>query len=231
MSPAADGRPGAPVQEEGPSGIVIVGAGGFGREVLQYLEDIAAAGGTHRVRGFLDDFATKVEPPSLGMTVLGTVRDYEPRPDEAVVLAIGKPELRVSIGASLRRRGARFATVIHPLAYVAASARIGAGCIVAPFATVGAHAELAENVVLTFYASVAHDARVGEGSALSPYSVANGGAVLGRASFLGAGSVVNPMKRVGEYARVAAGSVVYRDVPDRSLASGNPAKARPLLGV
>ncbi len=205
--------------------VVIVGAGGFGREVNQYIRDI----GTHEVRGFLDDHATAVEPASLGLEVLGTVRDYEPLEDDLVVLAIGRPDLRVSIATELRERGARFLSVIHPLAWVADTAVVGAGSIIAPFATVGAHATLGDNVVMTFYSSVAHDARIGEGSALSPYSVANGGAELGVAAFLGAGAIVNPLKKVGDHSRVAAASVVYRDVPTRSLASGNPAKSRPLL--
>lgn len=205
---------------------VIVGAGGFGREVLQYLKDIH---GHDPVRGFLDDSATAVEPASLGQRVLGTVSEYRPQQHDRLVLAVGNPVLRLRLARSLTERGARFASVIHPQAYVASSAELGTGCIIAPFATVGANAILAEHVVLTFYASVAHDAQVGTAAALSPHSVANGGARLGVASFLGTAAIVNPARQVGDFAKVAAGSVVYRDVPARSLAAGNPARARPLL--
>jgi len=205
---------------------IIVGAGGFGREVLQYLKDIH---GHDPVRGFLDDHATTVEPASLDKEILGRISDWEPQPDEEFVLAVGNPEARLELGRKLAQRGARFRSVIHPLAWVASSAELGDGCIVAPFATVGANATLADHVVLTFYASVAHDARVGEASALSPHSVANGGSQLGLATFLGTAAIVNPLKRVGDHSKVAAGSVVYRDVPPGMLASGNPARPRPLL--
>jgi len=206
---------------------IIVGAGGFGREVLQYLKDIH---GHDPVRGFLDDRATEVEPASLEQQVLGTIDSYRPHADDQLVLAIGNPGLRLRIARTLSERGARFASVVHPLAYVASSANLGTGCIIAPYATVGANARLADHVVLTFYSSVAHDAVVGEATALSPHSVANGGATLGVAAFLGTAAIVNPGRNVGEFARVAAGSVVYRDVPARSLAAGNPARSRPLLG-
>lgn len=207
--------------------IVIVGAGGFGREVLQYLKDIH---GEDPVKGFLDDHLKDMEPASLEQKVIGRISDYAPADDEFFVLAIGNPVLRFRLARELSDRGARFISVIHPLAYIASSAKLGKGCIVAPFATIGANAVLGEHVVLTFYSSVAHDAVVGDATALSPHSVANGGARLGTASFLGTAAIVNPTRNVGDFAKVAAGSVVYRDVPPKSLASGNPARSRPLLG-
>lgn len=210
------------------SNIVIVGAGGFGREVLQYLKDIH---GHDPVKGFLDDRQTDVEPASLNQRVLGTISDYVPEADEEYVLAIGNPALRLDLAKQLTERGARFINVIHPLAYVASSATIGSGCIIAPFASIGANAVLGDHVVVTFYASVAHDVRIGAGTALSPHSVANGGSSVGAAAFLGTAAVVNPGRQVGDFAKVAAASIVYRDVPERSLASGNPAKSRPLLGA
>lgn len=206
--------------------IVIVGAGGFGREVLQYLKDIH---GHDPVKGFLDDNAREVEPATLGQQVIGRISDYRPQADEQFVLAVGNPELRLRFGGELAERGARFCNVIHPLAWVASSAELGTGCIIAPFATVGANSRLGDHVVLTFYASVGHDATVGDATALSPYSVTNGGSSLGTAAFLGTAAIVNPLRSVGDHSKVAAGSVVYRNVPERMLASGNPAKARPLL--
>ena len=206
--------------------IVIVGAGGFGREVLQYLKDIH---GHDPVKGFLDDHLTEMQPASLDQRILGRISDYVPAADEFFVLAIGNPALRFKLARELSDRGAEFISVIHPQAYIASSAQLGKGCIIAPFATIGANAVLGDQVVMTFYSSVAHDAVVGDASALSPHSVANGGARLGIASFLGTASIVNPTKSVGDCAKVAAGSVVYRDVPPKSLASGNPARARPLL--
>lgn len=208
------------------SNIVIVGAGGFGREVLQYLKDIH---GHDPVKGFLDDQQTTVEPSSLNQQVLGTVSDYVPTENEEFVLAIGNPAVRIDLAKQLSARGARFISVIHPLAYVASSATIGTGCIIAPFATIGANSALADHVVVTFYASVAHDATIGAGTALSPHSVVNGGSSVGTAAFLGTAAVVNPGRKVGDFAKVAAASIVYRDVPDRSLASGNPAKSRRLM--
>ena len=208
--------------------LVIIGAGGFGREVLQYARD-SFDPAQYRIKGFLDDRRTEVEPRSIGLPVLGTTDGYVIEPNDRFLLAVGEPVVRLQLARRFTARGARFVTLIHPLAYVAGSSSMGTGCIVAPFATVGAFATLGENVVLTFYSSVAHDAVIGSCTALSPYSVVNGGSVVGEAVFIGTHAIINPLKSLGTGSKVAAGSVVYQNVPAHALAAGNPAKSRSLM--
>jgi len=207
--------------------VVVVGAGGFGREVIEYVQDTFPSD-THALSGFLDDHPDPARLEALGRPYLGTVAAYVPGDRDRFVVAIGDPRVRLRVARSLAARGARFLTVVHPRAYVAASARIGEGCVVAPFASVGAGAVLGDQVQVHFCASAAHDTIIGEGAALSPYAAVNGGAVLGEGVFLGTRATINPLKRVGAFAKVAAGSVVYRDVPAEALVSGNPAKAHVL---
>lgn len=204
--------------------IVIVGAGGFGREVLQYVRDTFTDPAEFRVKGFLDDHG-ETAGVDLGADLLGDTLGYDVRGSDRFLVAVGNPAHRRSLSCRLAARGAQFLTLVHPRAYVARTARLGAGCIICPFATVGNVAQLGEQVVLTFYASVGHDARVGAYAVLSPYSVTNGGSVLGEGAFLGARATVNPGKRVGANAKVTAGAVVYHDVPDNALARGNLPRA------
>lgn len=208
--------------------IVIAGAGGFGREVLQYIYDAMALQDGYVVKGFLDDRPPDLAALGLEVPVLGGTDGYDFEAGDRVLLAIGDTNVRLRLAERFAARGARFLTVVHPLAYVSASARLGTGCIVAPFATVGAHARLGDHTVLTFYASVAHDARVGRACGFSPHSVINGGASLGDGVFLGAFAAVNPLQTVGAGSKVAAGAVVYHAIPAGTLAVGNPARPRPL---
>jgi len=209
-------------------GIVIVGAGGFGGEVLHYALETFAGDADYRVKGFLDDHPPDLGLRGLSLPVLGTTDGYQVDPSDRFVIAIGEPAVRLRLADGLAARGGAFLTLVHPLAHVAPSARIGQGCILAPYATVGAHAVVGEHTVLTFYASVAHDARVGRGCTFSPHAVTNGGSCVGDGVFLGSHAAVNPLRTVGAGSRLTAGSVVYRNVPAGSLASGNPAKVRKL---
>ena len=208
--------------------IILVGAGGLGREVLEYVLD-SVDPGTHRIKGFLDDFKDRLQPDSLGYPILGNTTEYGLTEADWLLLTIGDPQQRMTIAERLTARGAQFLTLVHPLAHVARTARLGTGCIVGPFATVGAYAELGNHVALTYYASVGHDARVGDCCALSPYAAANGGTILEPCVFVGTHAAINPMKQIGRGAKIAAGAVVYRDVPANSLAAGNPAKILPIL--
>lgn len=200
--------------------IVIVGAGGFGREVLQYVRDTFTDPARYRVKGLLDDQPRDTAGFDLADGMLGDTSSYAVRDEDRFVIAVGNPGHRQLLSARLSARGARFLTLVHPRAYVARSAKLGAGCIISPFATVGSCVQLGEQVVLTFYASVGHDARVGHCAVLSPYAVANGGSELGECAFLGARATVNPGKRIGTNSKVVAGAVVYHDVPDNALARG-----------
>jgi len=206
--------------------IVIVGAGGFGREVLRYILDTFEDDPSYAVKGFLDDAARDITSFGLEVPVLGDIGSYAVEPGDRLVIAIGDVPTRLRLADHFEARGAQFLTVRHPLAYISASARVGAGCIIAPFATVGAHAVIGDHSVLTFYASVGHDARVGRSAVFSPHAVTNGMTTIGDGVFLGAHAVVNPLQSVGEGAKIAAGSVVYRPIPARTLAAGNPAKPR-----
>lgn len=207
--------------------VVIVGAGGFGREVLQYVRDTFAGDRGIAVKGFLDDAPPDLRPFALGVPVLGDTASYRVEPDDRFVVAIGDPATRRRLVERLASRGATFINVVHPLSYVSAAATLGTGCIVAPYATVGAHATIGDHTVLTFYASVGHDARVGSYCAFSPHAVTNGGTRIGDGVFLGAHAIVNPLKSVGDGAKVAAGAVVYRAIPPNTFAVGNPARPRP----
>jgi sugar O-acyltransferase (sialic acid O-acetyltransferase NeuD family) len=202
--------------------LIIVGAGGFGREVLQYVRDR----GERTVIGFVDDREASVHaqpdlPPWLGSLETHTI-DREAQ----YVIGIGKPSVRAAIATRLEAAGATFASVVHPTAYVPPTASLGAGCVIAPGAHVGPYATLGAHAVLNVLSSIGHDATIGRATVFSPYAVINGAAVLGDAVLLGTHATVLAGVRVGSGAQVSAGAVVYRDVEPYALAQGDPARSR-----
>lgn len=207
--------------------IIVVGASGYGREVFQYVKDLAAVRPDIRPKGMLDDDpGLRAEPG--GEAIIGDTRTYAIQADDRFVVSAGNPAVRQALAERLAGRGATFFTLVHPTAYVSPTARIGTGCVVSPFASVGSRAQLDDHILLVMYASVAHDCTVGSFCSFSPYSAVAGGSVVGPRVFLGGHALVTPMRHVGQDSKIAAGAVVYRDVPEGSLAAGNPAKVLPL---
>jgi sugar O-acyltransferase (sialic acid O-acetyltransferase NeuD family) len=209
--------------------IVLVGAGGLGREVLNYVHEAIRRSHHVRVKGFLDDNLGALKPYRCEFPILGPILDYPIEPQDRFVITIGDPAKRKDLIRKMEARGARFISIIHPTAYVASNATVGIGCIVGPFCAIGSNARVGDYVLLTWYSSLAHDSVSHSFAVLSPYSTANGAAILEEGVFLGTHAVINPMIRVGAWSKVASGSVVYRDVPPNSLALGNPAKVSPML--
>jgi len=209
--------------------VILVGASGFGRELLQYVHDAHQSTPDLHIKGFLDDDPAKVDSGKLtGVGIVGDTRGYNILEDDRFIISLGDPGLRRALAERLARRGARFVSLVHPTAYVAPTARIGHGCIIGPFANVGSYVQLEDHVLMNLYSAAGHDAHIGPFCVFSPYSVANGGSRLDDGVFLGTHAAITPNVRVGPGSKIAAGAVVYRDVPEQSLATGNPAKVFPL---
>lgn len=206
--------------------VVIVGAGGFGREVLQWLRDAAAAGSKQVVRGFLDDTGPDLSAFGLEVPVLGPVDAGVLDGGDRCILAIGDPAARLALAERLEAAGARFTTLVHPSAVVAPSAKLGKGVVVCPFGFIGPDATLEAHALLNVRASVGHDARIGRAAVLSPHSFVGGAAEIAEAAMLGSAAMVLPRQRVGAGAHVAPGAVVHSAVPAGVLALGNPASWR-----
>lgn len=207
--------------------VIIVGASGFGREIFQYAQDAHKSTPTVNIKGFLDDDPAASIGTAMGVGIVGDTFTYSIRENDRFIISLGDPGLRRALAERLARRGGRFISIIHPTAYVAPTARLGHGCVIGPFANVGSYAHLANHVLLNLHSAAGHDTRIGAFCVFSPFSVANGGSQLEEGTFLGTHAAVMPNVRVDAGSKVAAGAVVYRDVPQQSLATGNPAKVFP----
>jgi sugar O-acyltransferase (sialic acid O-acetyltransferase NeuD family) len=208
--------------------IIVVGAGGFGRDIFEYVSDVGKTSPDIKAKGLLDDDpkVQLLQDRYPNVPILGDTRTYQIEQGDEFLISVGDPVGRKTLAERLADRGARFYTLVHPTAYVSPSARIGAGCIVGPFACVGSYSKLEKNILLCVYAVVGHDCGVGSHSTFSPFSVATGGSSIGSEVFFGSHAVVTPLKRVGSGSKVAAGAVVYHDIPEECLVTGNPATFR-----
>lgn len=212
-----------------PHRILIVGAGGFGREVLQWARD-TWRGRDSVVAGFLSADPNILDGHDCGVKVLENPENFELQPGDAMLLAIGIPETRRRVAEHLATRGVEFLTLIHPTAIVSPTATIGPGTIICPNAIVSDAARIGRCVVVNYHASLAHDSSVGDYAVMSPYAALAGGAQVGEDAFLGIHASVGPRVSIGARSKLAANSCALHDVPANSIVHGVPGRVSPRLG-
>ena len=210
------------------SRIIIVGAGGFGREVLQWALQTWPDCGT-RIAGFLSAEPRPVAPQACRPAVIGDPRSFTPAPGDAFLLAIGIPGIRRLVAEDLQARGAVFVTLVHPTAVVAPTASIGAGSILCPYAIASDSVRLGRCTLMNYHSSLGHDAATGDFAVLSPYAALGGGAEIGADAFLGLHASVGPGRRLGARTKVAANSAALSDAPADALVHGVPGHTSPLI--
>lgn len=206
--------------------ILIVGAGGFGREVLLWARD-AWPEARGRMAGFLS--ADRAALDGRGLGIVGDPEAYAPRSGDAFLLGIGIPGVRRRVAESLRARGAEFLTLIHPTAIVAPTATIGAGSILCPGAIVSDAATLGACVLMNYHASLGHDAAAGDYTVLSPYAALGGHARVAEDVFLGMHASVGPGRTVGARSKVSAGSAALCDASADCIVWGVPGRVGPIV--
>ncbi len=206
--------------------LVIVGAGGHGRELLDVVEAINALEPTWHVLGFLDDGTPDAKRLARrGMRLLGPA-DRLAELDAAYVVGVGDNDVRRRIDALATEHGREAATLVHPLSSIGGDVELAPGVVVTAGARITTNVRLGRHTHLNINAVVSHDARLGDYVTLSPGALVNGTVTLADEVMLGTGAIVLPGVSVGRGTWVAAGAVVLDDLPEGVVAVGVPARVQ-----
>jgi len=211
--------------------LVIVGAGGHGREVLDVVEAVNHVQPRFDVLGVVADHADPELLARRGAALLGSVDDLVAGglagvpADAVVVVAVGDPASRSTLAARMAAAGYGVApALVHPAATVGADVRLGDGAVLAAGARVTTNVTIGRHAQVNVAAVVSHDSEIGEHATLSPGVLVNGSVHVGEGAFLGTGAIITPGRTVGRWAVIGAGAVVVGDVPEGVTATGVPAR-------
>ena len=210
--------------------LIIVGGKGNGTLIASTAEDIIADGGDWEILGFLDD---KYDPGGqlkfLGYPVLGKVADAIrfDRPDCFFCYGLFSAKNSIRMATKLRALGIpddRFATLVHPTARVASGAKLGRGVCIMAFSFVGPEAHLGNHIIVHGQCYVARNSELEDYAYLAPRAYLGAEAVMKMGAYLGISVTVIERVTVGAWSVVGAGANVLKDVPEYSIAIGNPAR-------
>ena len=203
--------------------LVIVGVGGFGREIAWLVERINAMEPTWELLGFIDDNSEKHGTIVNGYPVLGGCDWVLEHKDEVfAVCAVGTAKTRRRIVERLH--GVRFATLVDPKVQMSQRVEMGAGCIICAGSILTVNIKLGSHVIINLDCTIGHDAVLSDYVTLYPSVNVSGNTFLEESVEMGTGSQIIQGLRIGEGTIIGAGAVVVRDLPGRCTAVGIPAK-------
>ena len=205
--------------------IVIIGAGGFGREVKTLIDAINQQKPTYVFNGYYDDGFEKGVLIN-GYEVLGSISELNEASSRlSVVIAIGDPKIKKSILDQLSNTNLVFPTLIHPSVIKSEDeVSIGKGSIICAGNILTCNIEIGEYVILNLMCTVGHDTIIKDYSSFMPSVNISGEVIIHESVYVGTGAKIINQLEIGENTIVGAGAVVSKSLPSNCTAVGIPAK-------
>jgi sugar O-acyltransferase (sialic acid O-acetyltransferase NeuD family) len=210
----------------GRSEVVIVGAGGHAREVIDVIEAMNGLEPRFDIVGYI------VEPGRArtgenvnGYPVLGGLDWFVGRAAAVrAICAVGAPELRHRLAERVAQLGVSFFNAIHPDAKMTQWVTLGDGVVVAAGCVLTNQIQLGNHVHINIGCTLSHNTKLEDFATLAPGVHAAGGVVFREGCNIGVGASFIPRVEVGAWSVVGAGAVVIHDVPRDSTVVGVPAR-------
>lgn len=205
--------------------LIIIGVGGFAREVYWHAQESIGYGEEWDLKGFLDGDVklADAEYKKLLLPVLGDINDYEIESDDVFICAVGEPHIKEKLVTRILERSGKFINVIHKTAHIHGTAKMGNGIVMCPFSGLQDNSAVGDFVTLNCSSGIAHDATLGDYTTLSANVDIMGYVSVGKNCFFASGARVLPHGKVEDNVSVGVLSVVFKRAKAGTTVFGNPA--------
>lgn len=200
--------------------LIIVGASGFGMEVLWLAERCGKT-----IMGFLDDTPEKQNIEILGAPVLGYISSWPSYSECEFIVAIGSPRGRKAVVDKMRLLGSpSFTTLIDPNAIVGKKVTVDSGCIICAGVICTVDIRIGSHAILNLNSTVGHESILEDFCTIAPNASISGNVHLESMVEIGTGAKIKEKTRIERGSVLGMGSVLTKDVEAEKIVVGNPAR-------
>jgi len=207
--------------------VVVIGAGGFGREVIWTIQEHNKIYDEFSVVGFLDDDESLWGKMVDGIKVLGNIDwVFLQKKEIKYIIAIADSQIRKKIVEKLGREKISFQTIIHPNVVYSKSSKIGNGVIIQAGGIITINVKIGNHVHVNMGTTIAHDSVIQDFVTMAPGVHVNGETVIEEGVFIGSGAVLQQKLKIGKWAKIGAGTVLRTNAEEHSTYVGIPGKLK-----
>lgn len=202
----------------------IYGAGGLGREVSVLTDIINKKLLKWEKIVFIDDILEKKKLKNMEVYTFEEFKKNFSREESEIIISMGEPENRKMIFNKILEYKYNFATIIHPDVYISQCTKVGQGSIIYYGGFVSCDVIIGENVLILPNCNIGHDVIIGNNSVISGATNIAGMCEVGENTYIGMSTIIKENVKIGNFTIIGLGSVVVRDIPNDTIALGNPAR-------
>jgi len=206
--------------------IVILGSGGFAKEVAFLIEEINIINKKWNVLGFVGGSEKEVNKSKY--RVIGNddwLKNINVK--TSVAIGIGEPSLLKKIIQNLnsaKNSHLIFPNLIHPsVIYDSPRVSLGQGNIICAGTIMTTDISIGNFNIFNLSCTLGHDAKIGNYNVLNPTVNISGGVNIQDGCLIGTGAQVLQYKRLVNNVIVGAGAVVTKDLSEPGVYVGTPA--------
>jgi sugar O-acyltransferase (sialic acid O-acetyltransferase NeuD family) len=206
--------------------VVIIGAGGFAREVLDVFDACNKDNQDYQVLGYIVESRYGI-PGTLvnGKPILGDFDWFAQHPgDIFAICGVGAPAIRYRLIKRAMEYDVRFCNAIHPTAVLTPWITMGKGIVITAGCILTNQIQVGSHVHINLGCTIGHDAILEDFVTMAPGVHVSGKVRLSMGCYIGTGANIIEQVSIGEWAIVGAGSTVVKDIPANCTAVGIPGK-------
>lgn len=201
--------------------IIVIGGGGFAKEIIWLADDC-----NRKVRGVLDDNVRTHGLELQGTKVLGKIDSWKKYASDCeFIIAIGNPRVRKLVTDKMKHLGKpKYTSLIHPSVHLSNTVKISEGAIICAGAILTTDIELGEHCILNLNVTVGHECDIKDFVTIAPMAAISGNVTLNTLVEVGTGAVIRQGLTLETGSMLGMGGVLTKNIPERFIFAGNPAK-------
>ncbi len=211
--------------------LVIIGAGGFGREVKWLIERInqyaaeTSGKGVWNFLGFIDD-GMKPGTEIGSSVVLGGCEWLDKYGEDIyAACAVGAAGTRETILRKIQNNPKiHFPNLVDPSVLCSGSVSMGQGNIICAGTIFTVDIQIGDFCIINLDCTLGHDVKMEDFVTVYPGVNVSGKVTIGRRSEIGTGTKIIQDKRISSGVIIGAGSIVIHDISENCTAVGCPAR-------